>query len=448
MEPPAGEPPPTGGHRPEGGPLPDRAGTSTPPPGALDRLGRLAREASGVTGWFTDAGHRLWLVGGSVRDALRGRPSPDVDLATDALPDQTVAVLTDRGRNPWTHGRAYGTVGFRHRGRTWEITTLRADRYQPASRRPRVVFGTSIEGDLHRRDFTVNALAAALPDAATDPAGALIDPFGGLSDLLDRRILRTPAPAGESFSEDPLRMLRAARFVAQLGLDLDPEAAAAITGNLDRLSIVSTERVRDELERLLGAPGWPEGCAVLADTGLDTAVLGRSLDEAVEMARRHPDLPPDARRVLVYGDRIDRLRLPGAVQRRLGAMERHVRRLLETPPGRPDAEARRLADALGAPTAAATLELARALADGGRREWLEAVSAALGAMARSGDLDRLGPPLSGTDVMELLGIGPGPEVGEALRWLHRRTIEEGPLTPGEAAAELERWWRSRTTPPG
>ena len=234
---------------------------------------------------FVDAGHEVALVGGPVRDAFLGRPSPDLDLTTSARPDQIEAVLEGWADTTWDVGREFGTIGARRGADTLEITTYRADAYEPGSRKPLVAFGDNLEDDLVRRDFTVNAMALRLPDMV------FVDPYDGLADLAAGR-LRTPTTPEISFGDDPLRMMRAARFAAQLGLVPAPEVLAAMEGMASRLSIVSAERVRDELVKLLLADDPRAGLEIMVDTGLADEVLPElpALRLEVDEHHRHKDV--------------------------------------------------------------------------------------------------------------------------------------------------------------
>jgi poly(A) polymerase len=211
---------------------------------------------------FSAAGYQLYLVGGTVRDLLLGRPSTDFDLATDAPPAGVKRLLHAAGaEHVWTVGERFGTIGARLEGATFEITTFRSEEYAPRSRKPAVRFGTSLEGDLARRDFTINAIAQ-------DPrTGALIDPFGGARDLA-ARLIRAVGNPDERFTEDPLRLLRAVRFVAQLDFRLAPDTAAAIARHADRLADISRERIAQEMNKLLVAPRAGYGIRLLCDLGL------------------------------------------------------------------------------------------------------------------------------------------------------------------------------------
>ncbi|WP_098456561.1 CCA tRNA nucleotidyltransferase [Sanguibacter antarcticus] len=240
---------------------------------------------------FATAGHEISLVGGPVRDAFLGRASADLDFTTSASPDETEALLARWGDAHWDIGKEFGTIGAKkfatadHPEVVVEVTTYRTDEYDPASRKPLVAFGDSLEGDLSRRDFTVNAMAVRLPELT------FVDPHGGLVDLA-RGVLRTPIEAARSFDDDPLRMMRAARFAAQLGFTLDPDARRAITEMAERITIVSAERVRDELNKLLLGREPRLGLVVFVETGLATHVLPElpGMKLAIDEHHRHKDV--------------------------------------------------------------------------------------------------------------------------------------------------------------
>lgn len=234
---------------------------------------------------FAAAGHELALVGGPVRDAFLGRVSGDLDLTTSARPEQIEAVVAGWADARWDVGRDFGTIAMRKGAHTIEITTYRADAYDHTSRKPVVAFGDDLADDLVRRDFTVNAMALRLPGLE------FVDPHGGLADLAARR-LRTPGPPAVSFADDPLRMMRAARFVAQLDSELDPGVAQAVAAAVDSLQIVSAERIRDELVKLLLTPAPRRGLEVLVDTGLADRMLPElpGMRLAIDEHHRHKDV--------------------------------------------------------------------------------------------------------------------------------------------------------------
>jgi poly(A) polymerase len=234
---------------------------------------------------FAAQGHELALVGGPVRDAFLGRASPDLDFTTSATPDQSLAILRPWSEAHWDIGREFGTIGARRGEHTVEVTSYRADAYDGATRKPVVAFGDNLEDDLVRRDFTVNAMAMRLPSME------FVDPYAGLADLAALR-LRTPGPPEVSFGDDPLRMMRACRFAAQLGLDVAPEVRAAMVAMAPTIEIVSAERVRDELTKLLLAPAPRAGLRLLVETGLADHVLPElpALKLEIDEHHRHKDV--------------------------------------------------------------------------------------------------------------------------------------------------------------
>ncbi len=252
---------------------------------AVSRLAPVLPELTDLGTLFADAGHDLALVGGPVRDALLGRTATDLDFATSARPEETERLLARWGNATWDMGRDFGTIGARRGARVVEVTTYRADAYDGATRKPVVAFGDSLEDDLVRRDFTVNAMALRLPDLA------FVDPHGGLSDL-ESGVLRTPSTPEVSFGDDPLRMMRAARFVAQLGFVPDPQVRAAMSAMADTIGIVSAERVRDELVKLLMARYPRAGLELLCASGLAARVLPElpALQLEVDEHHRHKDV--------------------------------------------------------------------------------------------------------------------------------------------------------------
>ncbi len=236
-------------------------------------------------GLFAAQGHELALVGGPVRDAFLGRVSPDLDFTTSATPDQTLAVLRPWADAHWDIGREFGTIGARRAAVTVEVTSYRADAYDGQTRKPVVAFGDNLEDDLVRRDFTVNAMALRLPSME------FVDPYAGLADLAAKR-LRTPGTPEVSFGDDPLRMMRACRFAAQLGLDVAPEVSVAMREMAASIEIVSAERVRDELTKLLLAPRPRAGLRLLVDSGLADHVLPElpALRLEIDEHHRHKDV--------------------------------------------------------------------------------------------------------------------------------------------------------------
>jgi poly(A) polymerase len=474
----------------------DDADTTAAARRAVRELLRISGTTDPLAGRFAAAGRRLYLVGGPVRDALLGRSSADLDFTTDAHPDQVLA-LVDRLGPTWTTGFAFGTVGVQLGDRLCEITTFRTDSYSADSRKPAVDYGTTIEGDLGRRDFTVNALAVALPVEAAEP---IVDPYGGLDDLV-AGVLRTPVTPEQSFGDDPLRMLRAARFSAQLGFVVAPEALAAIRSMGDRLEIVSAERVRDELSKLLCAPDPRRGLELLVDTGLIEHCLpevGR-LTETVDEHRRHkdvyahtltvleqaialePDEPdlvlrlaallhdigkPKTRSIEPSGKvsfhhhevvgadmarkRLVELRFPKDVIDDVARLvELHLRFHGYSGGTWTDAAVRRyvrdagpLLDRLHRLTRSdcttRNVRKARALAAA-----YDSLEQRIGELAAAEDLNKIRPDLNGNEIMRELSIEPGPLVGQAYQHLLELRLDRGPIPHDEAISLLHEWAAER-----
>jgi len=252
---------------------------------ALDALAQLPPSLAALGHLFVRAGHELALVGGPVRDAFLGVVPHDLDCTTSARPDETEAILTQWGDACWDIGKEFGTIGARKGDVVVEVTTYRTEEYEVGSRKPVVAYGDTLEGDLTRRDFTVNAMALRLPDLE------LVDPCGGRADL-EAGVLRTPVTAVQSFDDDPLRIMRAARFAAQLGFDVEMDVLEAMSEMARRLEIVSAERVRAELERLLTSR-WPRrGLELMVHSGVADVVLPElsALQETVDEKGRHKDV--------------------------------------------------------------------------------------------------------------------------------------------------------------
>lgn len=458
------------------------------------RFQPLVEETAWLAERFAAAGFRLYLVGGVVRDALLDRLGPllDLDLTTDARPEQVKALVRDGAEAVWDQGERFGTIGLQRGGRRIEITTHRAEAYSPDSRKPEVAFADAVEVDLSRRDFTVNAMALRLPDLA------LIDPFGGTDDLSAQR-LRTPLAATESFTDDPLRMLRAARFLAGFGLVPEPGVVAAVEQLRDRLSIVSAERIRDELDKLMVVASPTAGLRFLVATGLADHFLPELAGLALEQdpVHRHKDVlehtfavvekvVPDHRvvrlaalfhdvgkpRTRAFGpggvsfhhhevvgarmtrDRMRALRYSSddvAAVTRLVELHLRFHGYREGDGGWTDSAVRRyvrdagpLLDELNELTRCdcTTRNVAKARALATRMDELEARIARL---SEEEELRALRPDVDGVRVMEHLGIGPGPVVGQALAFLLEARIEEGPLGEEEALRRLDAWWADHKT---
>jgi poly(A) polymerase len=421
-------------------------------PAGLDTLIERARS---LTDRFAAEGYRLYFVGGVVRDHLlaRTRSEQDLDCTTDARPPQIKALIADIADAVWTQGERFGTIGCTVDGQIYEITTHRAESYDAASRKPTVSFGDDIADDLARRDFTVNAMAVDLLDRR------LVDPFGGRDDLT-AGVMRTPLDPEVSFSEDPLRMLRAARFHAGYGLEPRPEISAAITALLDRIAIVSVERVRDELQKLLLLDDPSPGLRMLAETGLLPRVvpsLGHlSPAEAEARGVETASVARDAAARWAALLAPDGIEVADLVARRFsGALTRDVvwfssaRRWVVEPASRAAEPARIRRDAALVPSDRLLPELL---------DWVEALRPVHGfdtddveayrrahaaLLAAEPDLADPAPMLSGEEVCAVLGIEPGPDVGVAMKWLREMRLDEGPIDPAVAVERLVAWWPDR-----
>ena len=468
-------------------------------------LDRLAPVTSPLVNAFSAAGHSLYLVGGPVRDALLGIPSADLDFTTSARPDQIESVLRGLHGPIWDMGRAFGTIGtiLPGAGHDWqvEVTTFRADAYQPDSRKPEVRFGDRIEDDLIRRDFTINAMAVDLV------SGEFIDPFRGEVDLAEG-VIRTPATAEMSFSDDPLRMMRAARFAARFGFRPDPEVIAAMLGMAERLGIVSAERVRDEFTKLVLTDSPRLGIDILVRTGLaeiflpELPALRLEIDEhhhhkdvyehsltvldqsiALEQARNHePDIvgrlaallhdigKPKTRRLEAAGKvsfhhhdvvgaklatkRLTALRYPRDVIEPVARLiELHLRFHGYGEGQWTDSAVRRYVRDAGPElerlhilTRSDCTTRNKAKAERLRRAY-EELEWRIDELAAQEELDSIRPDLDGNQIMAILDIPPSRAVGEAYSFLLERRLDRGPVSPDQAAQELLEWWDEHNNKP-
>ncbi len=450
----------------------------------IDRLGEV----------FAATGHELYLVGGSVRDALLGRLGHDLDFTTSARPDDIERLLKKVSRQVWDIGKAFGTIGCNVEG-GWvvEVTTYRADTYREDSRKPEVVFGDTLEGDLVRRDFTVNAMAV---DVRTKK---FVDPFGGLQDLT-AGVIRTPGTPEQSFSDDPLRMMRAARFTSQLDFVPVPEVIEAIRTMADRLDIISAERVRDELTKLVLTDRPRNGLNVFVETGLADRVLPELpalrlevdehhrhkdvyehsltvLDQAIalEKARGHEPDPvlrlaallhdigkPATRRFEeggkvsfhhhdVVGAKLARKRLRALhfsgdeIKQICKLIELHLRFHGYGDGGWTDSAVRRYVRDAGdqleqlhilTRADCTTRNRRRAAALRGAYDSLEE---RIEELSEQEEMDAMRPDLNGDQIMAILGVPPGPMVGKAYRFLLEQRLENGPLGEEEATRRLKEW---------
>jgi poly(A) polymerase len=453
----------------------------------LSKLGKL----------FNDAGFELALVGGPVRDAFLGRATSDLDFTTSANPDQILQVLKGHVDAQWDVGREFGTIGARIGEDTVEITTYRADSYDSESRKPVVAFGTNLEDDLFRRDFTVNAMALRLPE------GVFVDPFNGLSDLIDG-VIKTPGKPEDSFSDDPLRIMRAARFASQLGFMVHEDTFKAMKAMADRIEIVSSERIQVEISKLILGAHPREGLEVLVDSGIAELVFPElpSLKLEVDEHHHHKDVYEHTLTVLEqaityekqYGLEQDLVLRLAALMHDIG---KPLTRILETGGG----VTFHHHDVVGAKLATKRLKALRydndttkavarlielhlrffgysdqAWGDSAIRRYVRDADdqlARLHVLTRADvttrnqrKADRLShayddleqrieqlseeeqfnairPDLSGEQIMEILDLKPGPDVGRAYKFLLELRLDEGPSAYEDAKIRLLAWWQAR-----
>ena len=464
---------------------------------ALNRHAPVLRELGGV---FADAGHELYLVGGSVRDALLGRLGNDLDFTTDARPEQMQRFLRPWADALWDTGIEYGTVGVGKADDRMEITTFRADTYDQVSRHPEVRFGDRLDDDLVRRDFTVNAMAVRI---TRDGPGEFLDPLGGL-DALRARVIDTPAAPEVSFGDDPLRMLRAARFVSQLGFAVAPRVRRAMSAMAPQLGRITAERVAAELDKLILGADPSAGVDLMVESGLGDVVLPEvgAMRMAIDEHHQHKDVYQHSltvlRQAIALEDEPDLVLRWAALLHDIGkpATRRHepdggvsfhhhevvgakmtrkrmralkyskqmvddVSQLVylhlrfhgyadATGTGKwTDSAVRRYVTDAG-PLLPRLHKLVRAdctTRNKRRAARLQAnydnLEARIAELAAKEDLERVRPDLDGNEIMRILGIPAGPQVGEAWRHLKELRLDRGPLDHDEAVAELVAWWNAR-----
>lgn len=462
----------------------------------LARSGPVAKLATA----FADAGAQLALVGGPVRDAFLGRPVHDLDFATDARPDRILEIVTPIAQAHWDIGREFGTIGARIDGEQVEITTYRSDEYDGQSRKPVVAFGDSIEGDLHRRDFTVNALALSLPRLE------LVDPTGGFQDLVDG-VLRTPIAPEISFGDDPLRMLRGIRFTSQLGFHLDLASFEAIREMAPRINDISAERVRDEFIKLMSTDSPRAGIELFVETGLAELILPElpALQLERDSAHQHKDVYEHSIQVLENAIALEKEQNPEAesadVVLRIGALlhdigkprtrefgpngqvtfhghdwvgskmakkrlvalrfdndtVKHVARLVELhmrmynygSAGWTDSAVRRFARDAGERLSQLLILIRADITTRNRRKserlqfGINDLEHRLGVLREQEELDAMRPDLDGEQIMRILDLKPGRDVGEARKFLLELRLDEGALGEEEATKRLLAWWENR-----
>lgn len=446
---------------------------------------------------FAAAGFEIALVGGPVRDAFLGRATNDLDFTTNANPDQIIETLQGLAQNHWDVGREFGTIAARIGEAMVEITTYRADSYDPESRKPTVSFGDNLEDDLIRRDFSVNAMALRLPDKT------FVDPHQGLTDLL-AGVLKTPTKPEISFSDDPLRMMRAARFASQLGFAIDSETFSAMTEMANRIEIISAERVRDELSKLLLSDNPRAGIEALVDSGIAAVVMPEIPALKLEMDEHHhhkdvyqhtltvleqaigyekdyglaPDLvsrlaalmhdigKPATRKLEPGGavsfyhhdavgaklatKRLRKLRFDNDTTKSVAKLvELHLRFFGYSDQPWSDSAVRRYVRDAGAELTrlhiltrsdVTTRNQRRADRLGFAYDDLEK---RIAEISEQEELNAMRPDLDGAQIMQLLDLKPGRDVGEAYKFLLELRIEEGPLGEAEATKRLLGWWQAR-----
>ncbi len=464
----------------------------------LNRQGDVLREIGGL---FAAAGHDLYLVGGSVRDAVLGRLTTDLDFTTDARPEQVQRIVRSWADALWDTGIDFGTVGVGKAGQRLEITTFRADSYDQVSRNPQVRYGDRLEDDLIRRDFTVNAMAVRI---TADGPGDFIDPLGGLAALGDR-VLDTPAAPSVSFGDDPLRMLRAARFVSQLRFTVSDRVRAAIVEMAPQLGRITVERVAVELDKMLLGADPVAGIDLMVQTGMGDVVLPEigGMQMAIDEHHQHKDVYQHSLTVLRQAmaleepDRPDLVLRWAALLHDIGkpATRKHEsdggvsfhhhevvgakmvrKRMRELKYSKQmvddvsqlvylhlrfhgygdgkwtDSAVRRyVADA--GPLLPRLHKLVRAdctTRNRRRAARLQAnydeLEARIAELAAREDLARVRPDLDGNEIMRLLDIPAGPQVGQAWNFLKELRMDRGPLSHDEAVAELLAWWNAKDTP--
>jgi poly(A) polymerase len=447
---------------------------------------------------FVGAGFELALVGGWVRDALMRRGQADLDFTTNASPEQVIETVKGWADGIWDVGIRFGTVGVIKNGEHLEITTYRAEQYEEDSRKPTVNFGTSLNEDLARRDFSINAIALSLPD------GVIHDPFGGISDIA-AGLIRTPGAPTDSFSDDPLRMMRAARFAAQLNFKVADEVVTAMTEMASRIEIISAERVRDELCKLLLAPNPRAGLQLLVDSGIADIVLPEIpklkleldehhrhkdvfehslivLEQAIELESSHepksePDLilrlaallhdigKPKTRKFEegggvsfhhheVVGAKLAKKRMTALrfsneeVDSVYRLIELHLRFHGYGSGEWTDSAVRRyVRDAddqlarLHKLTRADCTTRNKRKADNLAKTY-DSLELRISELQAQEELNSIRPALDGEQIMKLLEIKPGPKVGKAYNYMLELRLDKGPMTEAEATRELLVWWET------
>ena len=468
---------------------------------AIASLIQRAPLASSLAIAFKEKGYRLALVGGPVRDAILGRLGNDLDFTTDAHPLETKKILKGWAENVWDTGILFGTIAGKRGDTTVEVTTYRSESYEEDSRKPEVVYGDNIEGDLSRRDFTVNSMALELTTSTPE----FIDPFDGLADLA-KKVLRTPSSAEQSFSDDPLRMMRAARFASQLNFEIADDVLDAMHSMATRLSIISAERVRDEFTKLLMSSNPRKGITILVDTGIADIVLPEIPKLRLEIDEHHHHKDVYEHSITVLEQAIaqeERLGGPNLINRLTALLhdigKPKTRNLIEgggvsfhhhEVVGARLAKSRLKAlrfdnDTIEAVETLVALHLRfHGYGDG---EWTDSavrryvrdagellthlhvltradcttrnqkkaqrlshiydtLEERIDRLMEEEELNKIRPDLDGAQVMQILGIKPSPQVGKAMNFLMELRMDRGPIGEEAATEELLQWWKARNHP--
>ncbi len=465
---------------------------------AITTLTSRAPEATELASLFKSAGYKLALVGGPVRDAILGRLGNDLDFTTDAHPKDCEKILNKWADSVWDIGAAFGTVAGKKGEITVEVTTYRSESYDSSSRKPNVEFGKTIEGDLARRDFTINAMALEL----TTPEPTFIDLFNGVADL-QNKLIKTPGKAEESFSDDPLRMMRAARFMSQLNFEIDPSVLAAIKSMAARLEIISFERIRDEFIKILMSPSPRIGITVLVETGLADYFLPEVpklkleidehhhhkdvyehsltvLEQAIGLESRldgpnltlrlaallHDIGKPKTKQLIAGGgvsfhhhevvgarmckERMKKLRFDNHMIEDVSQLVFLHLRFHGYGSGEwTDSAVRRYVRDAG-PLLTHLHLLTRADCTTRNKKKAESLAKTydqleerIALLMEQEELDKIRPDLSGEEIMQILAIKPSPTVGKAYDFLLELRLEKGPIGKEAATAELLTWWKEQ-----
>ena len=465
---------------------------------AITTLTSRAPEATELASLFKSAGYKLALVGGPVRDAILGRLGNDLDFTTDAHPKDCEKILNKWADSVWDIGAAFGTVAGKKGEITVEVTTYRSESYDSSSRKPNVEFGKTIEGDLARRDFTINAMALEL----TTPEPTFIDLFNGVADL-QNKLIKTPGKAEESFSDDPLRMMRAARFMSQLNFEIDPSVLVAIKSMAKRLEIISFERIRDEFIKILMSPSPRIGITVLVETGLADYFLPEVpklkleidehhhhkdvyehsltvLEQAIGLESRldgpnltlrlaallHDIGKPKTKQLIAGGgvsfhhhevvgarmckERMKKLRFDNHMIEDVSQLVFLHLRFHGYGSGEwTDSAVRRYVRDAG-PLLTHLHLLTRADCTTRNKKKAESLAKTydqleerIALLMEQEELDKIRPDLSGEEIMQILAIKPSPTVGKAYDFLLELRLEKGPIGKEAATAELLTWWKGQ-----